>query len=456
MSLTTKRRAFLATVTTGFASSLAGCGTRTASDPIATAPSGHWPTRDHDSHNTGYSPRATPPEEKPTVVWRTTELTRYSDAAVTAGRFSRPTPIVMDGRLFVGGEAITCYDATTGERQWRCNRDNRFVVGCVHTDRGLCVVERAKTTLSGSYWPRGSFGLVDPATGTVEHTVSCGLGPSAPVTDGRLVVVPTQHGHVGFAADGTRRWRVVNENATEPPAPAAVTDDSLSLPMPTTVGYYDRTDGWLAHLLPEPTRQWKRRPGPRRRWRSPVVTGDGVVVPTVRLVNTFEPESSAIAPGLHCFGVDGERRWHRPVPTKWMTDGGPLGSFEQSVSSPAVADGVGYVVSARIPPRDDGFPERTNTTLQAFETATGAERWRRTFPGEGTRAVAPLVADDRVYVALPLDREGGGTGRVVAFDTPGDRLWSVDVPGVPVHLAAVGDLLYVTLARGRVIAYGAA
>ncbi|MEZ3145302.1 PQQ-binding-like beta-propeller repeat protein [Halobaculum sp. MBLA0143] len=44
--------------------------------------------------------------------------------------------------------------------------------------------------------------------------------------------------------------------------------------------------------------------------------------------------------------------------------------------------------------------------------------------------------------------------RLVAHDQSGERLWHLDLPRLTFHLAAVGDLLYVTH-RDGVVAYSA-
>jgi outer membrane protein assembly factor BamB len=199
-----------------------------------------------------------------------------------------------------------------------------------------------------------------------------------------------------------------------------------------------------------------------KRWFPPTVLPDGsAIVPLVK--HRSSPTETPATPrvGLHAYGPDGTLQWHRPIPTAWAVDDddqlGPTPEYR--VSTPAVMNGVGYAVATLL--RDekstDRYPARADATLLAFDTATGAERWRVTFPGEGTEAVAPVVANGRVYAVVPSEYgNDDATGRLVAYDQQGEQLWSVNLPGSAYHLAAVGNLLYVTLGDGGVIAYGPA
>gem|GEM_PF-2450543 len=380
-----------------------------------------------------------------------TDHVRVSDAAETTHVGSQPRPVLTGGRLYLGGERLTCYDAVTGQRLWRRSRDGRFVAGLAVAGDRLYAVER--TTADSDATPTGQLSVVDPTTGARSHTTACGERPLTPATDGDRVVVPTHRGHVGFDAAGSRRWTVTDDARLLPASSAAFSGDSLYLPMPSQFGRYSRAFDPVGGLTPAPGREWGFEYRFRQRCRPPAVSADGVVVPLSQIPLPSPRYDTEFQPGLHAYGGDGTRRWHLPVPTEWMDDDASrLGSY-YDVSTPAVADGVGYVVTSRT--HDEDTRSAQNATLQAFDTATGTEQWRVTFPGYGGFVPPPVVANGCVYTVLTDTRSDRRRGRLVAHQVTGDRLWSVSLPGPGYHLAAVGESLYVTLRNG-VVAYGPA
>jgi outer membrane protein assembly factor BamB len=351
--------------------------------------------------------------------------------------------------VYVGGQGVTCYDTRTGERVWKRENGNRFVVGVAVLNGRVHAVERASDA-SASGDPKGFLSVVDAATGEHTRTVRCGARTFVPTTDGDLIVVPTRRGQIGFDSAGNRRWRVADGTPRIPPGPAAITDDSVYLSASGAFGRYSRKSDLITGTSVDS--RWSVDSGLRRRWHPPTVTDECIVAPLVQLAQDL-PEAGGVRPGLHAYGRDGSRRWHLPVPTAWMSSDESRGQFIRRVSSPAVADGVGYVTSTRLS-LEGGTVTSTDTTLQAFDTASGDERWRATFPGEGSDAVSPVVTDDRVYAVVP----GSGTregekSRLVAYGRRGDRLWSIDVPGLGYHLAVSGETLYIALRGGEIVAY---
>lgn len=449
-NVTCGRREILAAATAGV-TSLGGCSRVSSTDSTAqpTQIDG-WPSVYHDRHNTNHNPRATPPTTDPRIRWRATDHVRVSDAAETTYIGSQPRPILVDGRLYLGGEWLTCYDAVSGQQLWHQRRDGRFVVGLVATEGQLHTVERATTDSDSP--PAGHLSVVDAATGARSYTTTCGERPLTPVTDGDRVVVPTHRGHVGFDAAGIRRWTVTEDARLLPASPAAFGDESFYFPMPSQFGRYSSAFDPIGSLTPAPDRQWAVTHRFRQRCRAPTVSADGVLVPLSQMPLPSHQYDTDLEPGLYAYGRDGTRQWHLPVPTEWMDDDASRLVSDYDVSTPAVADGVGYVVTSRT--HDDAH-SGGNATLQAFDTATGTERWRVTFPGYGGFAPPPVVADGCVYAVLTDTRSDRRRGRLVAHEVTGDRLWSVPLSGPGYHLAAVGELLYVTL-RDGVVAYGPA
>jgi len=312
----------------------------------------------------------------------------------------------------------------------------------------------------------GSLSVVDPATGRRTHTTGCRRLPSTPVTDGDSVVVPTERGHVGFDSSGVRRWDVRQDSPLQPyPASmAALTDDSLCLPLPDRLGAYDSRLGLLDSLQQTPDERWRFGLGNEQRLRTPTAVADDVLVPVWYQSSPTVSRRPTVQPGLHAYGRDGTHRWRLPLPTA-LEDGDVEDLVsDYRISTPAVADGVGYVLSSWTDSEaDDSEADTTaererarrGTLLRAFDVAGGTERWHVSLPGYGGLAVPPVVADGRVYAAVSGTGPDRQPGRLVAHDRSGDRLWRVELPSRVFHLAAVGDLLYVTL-RDRVVAYGPA
>lgn len=443
------RRRLLRAVGVFALGSLAGCND-TLRDRSLKAPSVNgWPSVHYDGHNTNHNPHADPPTDEPKVAWRIEGHSWNSAPAKTTYRLSNATPVIAGERVYVGGQGVTCYDTRTGEQVWKRENGNRFVVGLAVLHGRVHAVERASDR-STSGDPKGFLSVVDAATGERTRTVRCGARTFAPTTDGDLIVVPTRRGQIGFDSAGNRQWRVADGTPRIPPGPAAITDDSVYLSASGEFGRYSRRSDPITGTTVDS--RWSVDSGLRRRWHPPTVTDECIVAPLVQLAQDL-PETGGVRPGLHAYGRDGRRRWHLPVPTAWMSSDDHRGQFIHRVSSPAVADGVGYVTSARLS-LEGGTVTSTDTTLQAFDTTSGDERWRATFPGEGSDAVSPVVADGRVYAVVPdSGTRGGETSRLVAYGRRGDRSWSVDVPGIGYHLAVSGETVYVALRGDKIVAY---
>lgn len=450
----TRRQFIRATAVAGLGS-LAGCGGTATTDSTGdlTGVRG-WPSVFHDGRNTNHNPHATPPASEPQVVWRATDHTLISRAAQTRVLSAVPRPIITDGRLYLGGRTVACYDAETGATQWRREYDNRFIVGLAAVNGRLHAVEReiigSETDLPGH------LSAVDTATGRREHATDCGTNPAVPVTDGERLVVPTESGHVGFDGAGVRRWAVSRQHGSQPHAAptGAFTGDSLYLPFPLRFSNYDRTDT-VDSIQQVPNDQWGFDLGYRQRLHPPTVVDNGTLVPVSQGPATGVEWQAVVQPGLHAYNPDGTHRWRLPFPAAW-TDGNPTDTkSEYAVSTPAVGDGVGYVLSSWIA-GGETTEQRSTTScaaLRAFDVASGTERWRVSFPGYGGSRVSPVVADGRVYSVLGSVEQPDQSSRLVAHDRGGEHLWRLDLPARALHLAVVGELLYVTL-RDRVVAYG--
>ena len=173
----------------------------------------------HDGRNTNHNPHATPPASEPQAAWRVSDHQPIGDAAQIRVLDAVPRPVVADGRLYLGGRGIACYEAETGDRQWRREYDDRYVVGLAVAGGRLHVVER-EVADSGSD-PRGHLSVVDTSTGQLTHRTDCRRRPSTPVTDGDAVVVPSgvTSGSTPLGLDAGGSPRTAVSTCTLPPPP---------------------------------------------------------------------------------------------------------------------------------------------------------------------------------------------------------------------------------------------
>jgi outer membrane protein assembly factor BamB len=192
------------------------------------------------------------------------------------------------------------------------------------------------------------------------------------------------------AVSGSVQWER-RYAATGDPGPTAVVDDTVVAPVGGAIVALDAVTG---------DQQWRYDCG--------VASGSAVADGTVYVVGTQDGTT------LYALSAaDGALAWASDI------------DAETNYTTPAVADGTVYV---------------GGTTLQAFDTADGSERWRV----ERGVSTAPVVAEGSVVVA--------GDGALGAYDTDGVEQWTVELgeedDSVPVsHPPAVADgRLYLSLA----------
>lgn len=383
-----------------------------------------WRTVHHDTHNTNRVP-ATPPRNAPRVVWRVTD-------AFDPEPVIKPTPAVADGRVYLGGQTVTAYDAADGEQLWE--------TAARGVANGLAVSD---SRLYATGWdgddPRdGVVAAHDPTTGERLWSADCDSYPSPPTPIENGVVVGDSGGQVKFR-DGRRVWRLF-ASAVFPAPPAGITRRSIYDPSSSLFARHDRRSSPLEWVL-GPDEKWVApdRIASDRRFHAPAVTAERVLVP---VSNRAPPDSvtSDRPPALIAYDETGSVQWRLPVGT--------------DVSTPAVSGSTGFVVTARTEWTEGRArqPNGGDATLRAFDVASGESEWAVAYPGFGIDTIAPIVADGRVYAVFRDHPERAGL--LVAHETDGTELWSASLSAWPHHLAAVGDRLYVTLSDGTFLAFG--
>lgn len=422
------RRALLGTVGTVGVVSVTGCAARDSFN--SQKESENWPMVYHDTYNSN-SVRATPPRDRPRVAWEATVFD--PDNLVSFPRLSEPTPVIADGRLYIGGSRLTAHDTTSGERVWEVSTEG-LVTGLATTENRIYVVG-----VAGTERQSGTLAVHDPMTGERRWKRGCGATPAPPILSVAGVVVATHDGHSAFNESGDRRWQTDSDTESVfPAAPPALTEDRIYLPAPPAISQYRQ--GGLSTRLGSPKQVWTGSSlSPGQRFYPPAVVGQSILVP---VANRVPPERvlGDRSPGLTAYGVNGSVRWRFPVST--------------GISTPAVADGTAYVVATATEWSDQEprTPVAGDARLVAIDVASGDVQWTITYSGFGFGAFAPIVSDGRIYAVLR--DEPNQTGVLAATTTDGERLWTVSLRERPLHLAAVGDQLFVTLLDGSVHAFG--
>lgn len=403
--------------------SAAVCATAGCATAERFAPDGSgWRTRSGGSRNRNHS-ATSPPADDPRLAWRVTDAFDADTLGVDY-RFGEPAPAIVAGRAVIGGSRLTGFDAATGRELWATDLPT---TGLAATDERVYAIGR----------PDGSTARLvacDAETGAPIWRRAIGRTPSAPLLTPAGVVTTSGDGYSAFDSDGRLLWHVeVDTEHVFPPVPPAASSRALYLPGTNALGRYDRATGVFER---SPSQRWTTddRLTTTQRYAPPTVTDETVLVPV------SHPVPSDGQPGIRAYDTAGAVRWRLPAPT--------------AVSTPAVADGVGYAVRSQTEWTErDGARRATagDAELVSFRVATGSVRWRAAYPGFGFGAFAPVVADGRVYAILR--DEPNERGRLAAHTTSGRQLWTHSLPERPSHLAAANRSLFVTLFDGSVLVF---
>ncbi|SEW13203.1 outer membrane protein assembly factor BamB family protein [Natrinema salifodinae] len=361
-----------------------------------------WPMARYDAAGTGYNPAASGPKDDVEPAW--------TGALESSGGFEIDPPVLVDGTVYAGTDALIAFDADTG--------DVRFSYGTAYGSTPA----RARSSIY-----RTDTLVVSSTDGLVGLNAGGGLGPGAirlgaerwrgpsqaagssifgppeipppvAVGDTAYAVIPDAGSIVALAADnGRERWRrtIEYDEATVTPRRPAVRDGTVFVTAwPHQVRAFDAETG---------AERW-RTDHPEQMVLAPTATTNGLLVPSRSGLRLYEADG------------DGDTRWKRDF------DG------NATAGAAAVADGRVFVA--------DG-----TESLRALDLETGEEEWSVPFTHEAT----PVVADGVVYVT----RDGYD---LVAFDAEtGDQRftrqakWSLSTP-------AIGDGVLYIVDGDRVLA----
>lgn len=181
-----------------------------------------------------------------------------------------------------------------------------------------------------------------------------------------------------------------------------------------------------------------------RDWRIPAGAGHASPVVVGDRVYLFAREGEEETLSAHD-AATGRRLWRQAEPVAYTMNPAAMGHGKGPKATPAVADG-------RV------FTFGITGTLRAFDAASGAPLWRRTFPEharsepEFGAAQSPLVDGGRLIVHVG----GAGDGALVALDPKSGRTlwrWTGDGPGYasPVVATLGGVRQVVTLTQTKLV-----
>jgi outer membrane protein assembly factor BamB len=391
-----------------------------------------WPMEGRDPQHTNANPGVIIPPE-PNIRWRR--------ALGVGGIWA--SPVVAGGVVYVGSHNDYLYalDAITGRRLWRFRGGGACAAPAVADG----VVYLSSVYLGGD----GSLYALDVATGQLLWEYGLGYnncwdlvavvngtiyaGESAVEGNGRIYALGAMTGELKwtFEVENNNRLHCL---ATDNEVVYVSSEKMLPYGLPEDARLYalDARDGhqlWVFEI--------------REEWAydgaCPVIS-DGMLY----IGSTGRYEQGNWLPA-HLYALDaatGELRW------RFHLEGDTVKT--ESLLSPAVSDGVVYVVAQQTTvPGSDDFEQWS--TVYALDSVTGDVLWSSQIgPGYGQVEIPPTVAGGQVYI-------GTGWGWVFALDaTTGDPVWRLDVGrgnGIGNSPVVVNEAMYV-ISTNQVYAIG--
>jgi outer membrane protein assembly factor BamB len=357
-----------------------------------------WPQARYGPGNTGHSPDATPPGETPAAV------ERYDIGESAA------TVVADEARLYVGTEHSV----------WAFDRgDDRYSVWDEPGDGRQLAVGSEAVVATG----RDRITGFDRESGEVRWAHHLDAAAYSVLVGDRTAYAGFRGEVVAFdLASGEVRWSIATDGRTF----LGFGGDRERL----LVG-----SRRLRAFAPRGPLRGVVADSPRQRWETdslvgetyPVDAGDhGTLVGTVACLRSESCGLAAVGDGT----------------LDWQVE---LGN---SASRVAYGGERAYVVSTRYGDSDGGVNDGDDTTLHAFDPASGDELW--SFDRSGWFS-SPVVADCVVYVG-ELGRPNGD-GNLHALDAAtGEAVWTYERTEGVNALAAVGDVLYAATDGGEVLA----
>jgi outer membrane protein assembly factor BamB len=432
------RREFLSLTASGAITVLSGC--TGSADPAEThSDSDAWPLHAHDAANSNHVPAAVGPRTEPDVEWtRTvTENRRYS--------YNAPSPVVVDGTVYAGGDGLFALDAADGSIEWRTMTDETVYGPAIVGETvyaGSSQGERSRVrafdadegTVRWSFEDRLKGPRFRPAIvtdETVYSTVNYGNERPSTPSDGRLIALA--------ADDGEKRWSLSLEGSRNPPPAVSGTDVYVAGTEDSHACAVGSRQGPIDDLFDG---------SPDRNWRSdalispevpPAVVGDTVYYGDRDFSTTVIDGVPSIE--VHALSTDNGRvEWHEPL------------GFD--VPTPSVTDDRVYVTNTVAAAEDSDTGDSTSNVIVAAYGHDGTQHWETTL-GDRSGWASPVSTAETLYVATTSGKGDGSDPRIHAFDRDdGTVSWTRAVPSSVATLAVAGGSLYAASWDGTVLALG--
>jgi outer membrane protein assembly factor BamB len=304
-----------------------------------------WPMFQHDLTHTGYSPAHV--SDKPDVLW-------------TAPKGLGGSPIIANGSVFVLDLGhLYCFDLTNGKQVW-----NKSVGG------GMPDCSPAIYS-NNIYTPLGAY---NAQTGAMVLNYSNYRGYSSPTISDGIIFFGSHFNKGLFALNvntGDKIWNYTTGGAVD--SSPAVANGRV---------YFQSNDGYLYSinaLTGSKIWSFKMNEPSNYMQSSPAIVGQDLFISGKNQI--------------YCINaITGNKLWN-------------FSETDSSMSSPAIANGVVYVV---------GF----GTKIWALNASTGAQIWCNPSDGSGC---SPAVADGVVYI--------GGSWRIAAINaSTGTKIWNFSFP----------------------------
>lgn len=419
------RRELLIAGTTAAAVGVAGCGALSNGRVETYATSADWRFIHHDTRHTGFNPHASGPKTAPTERWSIPVYGGYDDWR--CGYLGAPTPVIVNDRVYVGGEQLSAHRVADGSELWAVGETDSFH-GLAYTGGKLYT----------STWQDDK---ADPAiaaytpSGTRQWHKSFDTAPIRRliVADGTIYTASGGDLLSLAASDGSEQWRL---RAGSFGVLAAVTTAGLytTIESNTGVAARNRNRGLLDTVTgAPPTPRWSHDFDTGRLSDGPVVANETILVPQK---TEYYPYNSPENARLHAISLDGTRRWAPEVGTTATTPTvGTNTVYQKSATHPEIIDKGSYVKS------------HFDARIAAYDLQSGRERWVRKFVGLGDWRIPPVLADGILYV--PLYDTTTDRCRLRALDaSDGHSRWERTLDAPAYHLAAVDTTLYVSTSDG--------
>lgn len=391
-----------------------------------------WRFHHHDVHNSNSTP-AKGPISEPEISWKRqlTHKRRWG--------YWYPTPVIVDGVLYIGGDGLFALDAQTGSTNWHVSETesifgpaviNKSVyVGCRKSQSGAV---RAYNTRNGKIiWESNvtskpsRFRPIMVSKDKVYAPINSGDPPSTQQT---LIVIDRESGAKKKGISTQADYSI----------PPGIFDETIYTNGPKQAELQSLSSH--CNLLCQILGNWIRRHWKTdvvHPWHAPAISQDYVYI----------GGQGEIPPSRG--GYDGISLMCLKIKNGEMVYKKELGF---NIPTPAVHNGSIYATSMQVNGKNKGTKYGTDTFIYRFNKESGELVWKERL-AERRVWGSPTLADDILYVPTLPSQTSNTKSRLHAFRAKsGEYLWKVDLPNDACTTAVAEGHLYVCGWDGQIVA----